>query len=200
MEKQEIVELLTNDFDSDIRDNETIVSDHESECGIERGSDFRREQLPVASEQSKNRYKWCKEPSSDSRTRRHNMLRRLHLPRLTGQARSIAINARADFWNVLTDNDFLELIVTWTNEKITELSSKYCGICSFANHTDHFEIRSLIDLLHLTGVIKSGHEDVKGLWNSDGTGRDIFRATMPLQRFLFFLVALRFDDPSQRAE
>ncbi|KAJ8883413.1 hypothetical protein PR048_015256 [Dryococelus australis] len=71
MEKQEIVELLNNDFDSDISDNETIVSDHECESEIECGSDFHPEQLTVASKQSSDSVD--SEEESDTRFRYENI-------------------------------------------------------------------------------------------------------------------------------
>ncbi|KAJ4442335.1 hypothetical protein ANN_03921 [Periplaneta americana] len=52
--------------------------------------------------------------------------------------------------------------------------------------------------MYLNGVFKSGNEGAKRLWNADGTGRDIFRATMSLDRFLFPLIAIWFDDPAKR--
>lgn len=60
-------------------------------------------------------------------------------------------------------------------------------------------MKAFLGLLLLAGVFKSGHEDVESLWATDGTGRDVFRVTMSLKRFLFLLSALRFDDVDIRA-
>ena len=56
------------------------------------------------------------------------------------------------------------------------------------------------DRLYLGGVFKSNHEDLSSLFATDGTGRDIFRATMTKNRFLFLLAALRFDCIATRTE
>ncbi|XP_045463858.1 piggyBac transposable element-derived protein 3-like [Harmonia axyridis] len=62
------------------------------------------------------------------------------------------------------------------------------------------KIEAFIGLLYLTGILKSGHEDLRSLWANDGTGRDIFRCTMSLARFSFLLSCIRFDDDSTRKE
>lgn len=46
----------------------------------------------------------------------------------------------------------------------------------------------------MQGIFKSGHEDLKSLWATDGTGRDLFRCTMSPARFLFLLSCLRCDN------
>lgn len=70
----------------------------------------------------------------------------------------------------------------------------------FVGDTDIIELRAFIGLLYLQGAFKSGHEDLESLWATDGTGRDIFRSTMSLKRFLFLLSCLRFDDYTTRQE
>ncbi|KAJ4436433.1 hypothetical protein ANN_19066 [Periplaneta americana] len=145
----------------------------------------------------KNRYKWFTAPFHSSRTRQHNIVR-VKLPQLRGAARTIHSNEPIDFWKLLFDDKILNLIVTNTNEKITELSANYGKTASFTNHIDIVELNAFLGLLYLSGVFKSGNEDAKGLWNADDTGRDIFRATMSLDQFLFLLIAIRFDDPAER--
>lgn len=48
--------------------------------------------------------------------------------------------------------------------------------------TTSTELDALIGLLYLAGLNKSS---LKDLWRTDGTGVDIFRTTMSLQRFSF---------------
>lgn len=60
-------------------------------------------------------------------------------------------------------------------------------------------MRALLGLVLLTGLFKSGH-DVESLWATDGIGRDVFRVTMSIKRFLFLLSAVRFDDIDTREE
>lgn len=71
---------------------------------------------------------------------------------------------------------------------------------TFTQLLDMDQLKAFIGLLYLQGLFKSGNEDVRSLWATDGTGRDIFRATMSLPRFLFILYALRFDDAITRKE
>ncbi|KAJ4449370.1 hypothetical protein ANN_00768, partial [Periplaneta americana] len=99
---------------------------------------------------------------------------------------------------LLFDDKILNLIVTNTNVKITQLSTNYGKTASFTNHIDTVELNAFLGLLYLNGVLKSGNEDAKGLWNADGTNRDIFRVTMSLDRFQFLLITIRFDDPAER--
>jgi len=88
----------------------------------------------------------------------------------------------------------IEKITDYTNVKITELSISYGNTSTFTGHTDIIEIKAFIGLLYLCGIFKSGMEDVEGLFATDGTGRDIFRATMSLKRFLFLISTIRFDN------
>ena len=69
---------------------------------------------------------------------------------------------------------------------------------TFTKPIDQVELRAFFGLIYLAGLFKSENEDATGLFASDGTGRDIFRATMNLKRFLYIEACLRFDDPSTR--
>ncbi|KAH9635619.1 hypothetical protein HF086_012288 [Spodoptera exigua] len=62
------------------------------------------------------------------------------------------------------------------------------------------EIRALIGLLHLIGLYKSSHVHVNDIFSPDGTGLDICRAVMSVQRFKFLMRHLRFDDLNTRDE
>lgn len=46
--------------------------------------------------------------------------------------------------------------------------------------------------------MKSNRHNLEDLWATDGTGVEIFRDTMSLQRFKFLLRCLSFDDVSSR--
>ncbi|KAJ8870110.1 hypothetical protein PR048_029122 [Dryococelus australis] len=61
--------------------------------------------------------------------------------------------------------------------------------CQYTQHIDIAELEAFFALLYLAGVFAT-----------DGTGRDIFRATMSKNRFLFLLAALRYDDANTRDE
>lgn len=53
-------------------------------------------------------------------------------------------------------------------------------------------------MLIYSAIFKSNRESVLSLFASDGTGREIFRASMSKNRFMAFLLALRFDDASDQ--
>ncbi|KAJ4430616.1 hypothetical protein ANN_19205 [Periplaneta americana] len=145
----------------------------------------------------KNRYKLFTAPFHSSRTRQRNIAR-VKVPQLIGAARTIHSNEPIEFWKLLFDDKILNCIVTNTNAKITELSANYGKTTLFTNHIDTVELNAFLGLLYLSGVFKSGNEVAKCLWNADGTGRDISRATMSLDRFLFLLIAIWFYDPAER--
>lgn len=168
----------------------TVVNSDDEETDIFDG--------PSRYTYSKNRYKWSKIPPTTGRTRSHNII--VHLPGLKGAARNCVEKTPYSFWNLLIDDDIINIIVECTNEKISELSFSYGNTASFVEHTNFLEIKALFGLLYLTSVFKSNHEDVEGLFANDGTGRDIFRATMSVKRFLFLLAALRFDSVATRNE
>lgn len=97
----------------------------------------------------------------------------------------------------------METVLECTNEKITEMAANYGNkslLSTTFDHLDKIELEAFLGLVYLAGVFKSNHEDVSGLFATDGTGRDIFRAVMSKQRFLFLLNALRFDRIESRAE
>lgn len=52
----------------------------------------------------------------------------------------------------------------------------------------------------LTSIYKSNHEDIRSIFATDGTGRDIFRCVTNSNRFATILSCLRFDDPDNRLE
>lgn len=222
---QEVREVFLNDEeDGDISDAVTINSDHDSDEEYAIDDDVADEAEPVpvsefalgASATSsadldnssvlpspstgyvygKNRYKWSKQAPTPGRTRSHNII--MHLPGLKAVARNLQDKNPVDYWSLLITNEMISTIVDCTNEKITDMSSRYGETATFVNYTDLVEVKAFLGLLYLTSVFKSNNEDVEGLFSSDGTGRDIFRATMSLKRFLFLLIALCFDSVSTR--
>nr|CAI5851047.1 unnamed protein product [Callosobruchus analis] len=112
---------------------------------------------------------------------------------------------------LLVTDSVVEQIVVCTNAKIRSVQQRYGEFKkrtnsrskfrpSFVDQTDTLEIQAFFGLLYFLGVFKSGHEDLRSLWATDGTGRDIFRCTMPLARFSFLLCCLRFDNEETRKE
>lgn len=156
-----------------------------------------------------NSYKWAKIPPLRTKTPRHNIIT---VQRgLQGPSKVSPPKTPLEAWNLLITEDMIEIIVRHTNEKIDILKQRYkqfsvrknCRktfLPTFIKNTDAFEIRAFIGLLYLQGLFKSNHEDLRSLWATDGTGRDIFRCAMSLARFSYLLVCLRFDDASTRKD
>ena len=68
------------------------------------------------------------------------------------------------------------------------------GYSNEAKPTKAVKIKALIGLLYLAGVFKSGRRNCKEFWTTDGTGEEVFRATMAHRRFVFLLGCLGIDD------
>ena len=102
-------------------------------------------------------------------------------------------------WGNFLSDDMLKDIVTCTNKYIEAKQINYKRQRN-ARLTSEKEIKVVIGLLYFVGVFKSGRQNIYDLWNTDGTGVDIFHATMPLARFKFLLQCIRFDDIETRNE
>lgn len=103
--------------------------------------------------------------------------------------RSLLRYNAVNYWSLLIAEKIIHIIVDCTNEKSCESSYKCRQTAAFVKHIDNIELKAFYGLLYLMYIFKSNHEDVKGLFATDGTGRDIFRGTMSLKRFLFQLVS-----------
>ncbi|KRY42488.1 PiggyBac transposable element-derived protein 4 [Trichinella spiralis] len=95
--------------------------------------------------------------------------------------------------------DIIDVIVLNTNIYIGKIRTKYVRERS-AKDTDENEIKALLGLLLLAGVFQSSRLNLCDLYNTDGTGVEIFSSTMSLQRLRFLLRCLRFDDHATRSE
>jgi len=117
--------------------------------------------------------------------------------------------------NLMITSEMLDEILIYTNSKIRSIREKYKKFTRqvrrigstakksspcFVADTDNIKLRAFFGLLYLQGAFKTGHEDLHSLWATDGTGRDIFRCTMSLKRFLFLLSSIRFDNETTRQE
>lgn len=147
----------------------------------------------------RNRYKWSNVPSiSRTRTRAHNIIS--HLPGNIGLARQFGKScSQSDAWSLIFTEDILTEIVLRSNEKLIKIRQKI----SDADRMDYrdldlTELKAFLGLLFLTAIFKSNDEDLKSLFSTDGTGREIFRCCMPLKRMYVLLICLRFDNEENR--
>lgn len=205
---QQIVD--TGDQSDADEEDEEILSQHDSDSELELDPSDEDAELNFGNNYwyGKDKTKWSKEAPGRTRTLAHNIV--TVLPGLKGELRQNPPRTPLDAWETLFTNDILELIAQHTNNKIDDMRRKYKKFKTknnarkkysptFIHNTDLREIRAFIGLLYMQAVFKSNHEDLRSLWATDGTGREIFRCTMSLSRFSFLLCALRFDDPTTRA-
>lgn len=210
-----------NISDHDEEDNE-IESDHDtdpeillSENDVDINDDESSEAVTdqAARWYGKDKTEWSKTPLRAGRTPAHNIVTMAR--GLKGNARQSLPKKPLDCWNLIITEDMLQHILIHTNHKIHKIRSKYQQFTRraaqtdstakksrpcFVSDTDIDELRAFLGLLYLQGVFKSGHEDLRSLWATDGTGRDIFRCTMSLARFSFLLSCIRFDDEATRRD
>lgn len=86
-------------------------------------------------------------------------------------------------WQLLFTDDLLELIVSSTNENINKGASV---------ETNVNEIKSLIGVLYLHGIIRPTHQNADDLWD-DEYGVPCVRNLMTLERFKFLLAHIKFE-------
>lgn len=149
----------------------------------------------------KNKFKWAKSaPARGTRTPAHNIIPRIHLPGIIGPAKDLGNKcSELQSWECIMTYDMLNEVVLHTNEKLEEIRVKYKTPEKVElRNTDIVEMRAFIGLLFYSGLFKSNHEDLQSLYATDGTGRDIFRATMSQKRLLTLLSCLRFDSKHDR--
>lgn len=147
----------------------------------------------------KNRFKWSSaEPRREIRTLAHNILRlpAIRIPQTEGKNFE-PLTA----WKLIFDDFMLQSILTWTNQKLQQVRTKY----SNPNRTELrdlslIELQCFLGLLCYTAAFKSNHEDISSLFATDGTGREVFRLAMSERRFSTILNCLRFDDVRDRDE
>lgn len=204
--EQERLRAILAELDSEeeeiggeISDNEVhneIESNHDSQTEQEATSD--NENLAVVNFNENNYVGrdgsiWRKYPFRQGRTGRENIF--INQSNLTDNSKDV--RTPIESWNKFFT--FIDQIVENTNLYITKQQVNYKNI-KHARTTDNIEINSLLGLLYLSGLHKSSHVNVKDLFATDGTGLEIFTATMSYGRFLFLMCSLRFDNLNTRED
>lgn len=135
------------------------------------------------------------------RIRRHNIIRAersgVRLPCPRGEATNV--KTPIDAWTLFFPDNLIDKIVEYTNIWIDLNKAEYVRERD-AKPTDKIEIKALLGLLYLAGLLKSSHTNLEDLWSSDGFGIEYFRLVMSIKRFKFLLRALRFDDIRTRRQ
>lgn len=151
--------------------------------------------------QGKNRYrfKWSsEEPTRRGRPLAHNLI----LPQLRGNVKALGVEATpCDIWMSIFTPEIMNQILEHTNAKLREIKPKYADQNRpELKDVEFSEMRALIGLLYYGAVFKSNTEDLRSLYATDGTGREIFRFVMSHKRLEILLYCLRFDEKATRRE
>lgn len=166
-------------------DSEQDISDNEEEILQIDGPFF------IGKDQSTKWRKHCN--PRNVRTRSENLITHLPGPKETVKN----LRTPLAIWQYFFPENVLQVIVDNTNKHIQAVQDKYSRERD-AKTTNILELQALIGLLYLAGVMKSNHLNAEDLWRVDGTGVEIFRLTMSLQRFRFLMRHIRFDDLETR--
>jgi len=188
-----------DDSDGDVLDNlensdESVENESDSEMSCSDNSirnDFRG-----YNKGKDNIIKWYTDPPPRNvRTPHRNIV--THLPGV----KSAAKNAKTIIhsWELFFPNDCLQEITTCTNIYLAKIRDNYQRDKDVLD-TDVEEIRALIGLLYIAGMLRNNHINLSDLWANDGFSPDIFRAVMSERRFYLLLRALRFDNIHTRNE
>ncbi|KAG5879388.1 hypothetical protein JTB14_016733 [Gonioctena quinquepunctata] len=136
---------------------------------------------------------WRKhQPPKNVRTRAENLLKQLPGPK----ASTKNLTDPLEIWKFFFTDEILNTIVEHTNKRISATAANYTQERDAAL-TNVFEIQALFGLLYMSGVLKSSRLHVRELFSNNGTGVEIFRLVMSVNRFQFLL---RFDDIQTRDE
>lgn len=148
---------------------------------------------------SKNGTKWNKDCSRPNiRTRAENII--TNPQGVKGAAKNV--QTEYECWNLFITDTMLNDILMYTNNQINTKRIS-CRVGKEQYHMKDVtieELKSFLGLVYIAGLNRSNRQNLSDLWRTDGTGIDIFRSTMSLQRFYFLQNCLRFDDKNTREE
>lgn len=140
--------------------------------------------------------KWRKQvPTKNVRTRSENLVK--HLPGPKASTKNL--QDPLDIWKYFFNNEMVSEIVEWTNQHIASTASNYSRERD-TSPTNISEIHALFGLLYMAGVLKSSRLNLRELYSTQGTGVEIFRLVMSINRIQFLLRHLRFDNAETREE
>ncbi|XP_050310858.1 piggyBac transposable element-derived protein 4-like [Anthonomus grandis grandis] len=189
--------LEDGDKSDDSEEDCELFSEHDSlsEASGVSGNDDSEEDQPLINFTSwvgKDGTRWSKGAAIRGRAAAYNNI--YTKPGLKGFALSNPPKSPESAWNLLINDKILKIVCKFTNIKIGLCQAKYKSFKRRRAARRKFQPTFIAK----TSLFKSGHEDLRSIWCTDGTGRDIFRATMSLARFSFLLCCLRFDDLQTR--
>src|SRR5699024_11046693 len=120
----------------------------------------------------------------------------IHLPGPKANSRNA--ESELDCLQLFMDEQIFRLITTCTNIYMDKIRHKFERYRD-ARPTDVTEIKALIGIFYLIGVLRSSRKNVVQLWdNSKGNGIEACYLSMSYKRFRFLVRCLRFDDIRDR--
>ncbi|KAJ8966737.1 hypothetical protein NQ314_003334 [Rhamnusium bicolor] len=192
-------EVANDESDAEESDNEEVQFENsDSEQGIsdtEEGDVSASNSLSFVGKNGVTYWKKHSHVPKTVRTRAENIVKKFPSPKLSTRS----LKEAKEIWEYFINKDMINLIVEFTNQYIQSIVHKFERPRD-ATTTDALEIRALLGLLYLAGLYHANRMNVEEFWKTDGSGIEIFRLTMSLQRFRFLLRCLRFDDKNSREE
>ncbi|XP_045496255.1 piggyBac transposable element-derived protein 4 isoform X1 [Colias croceus] len=140
--------------------------------------------------------KWSsKPPQPNDKPKTENAIQNVGVQFLARSA-----NTEIECWRHFITDGMLEHIVCHTNAKIKQKILANCKQTrentTKEKETTKDELLAFLGLLYLAGLNNSKRQDLHDFWRTDGTGVEVFRSTMSMQRFYFLHSCLRFGDSS----
>lgn len=141
--------------------------------------------------------KWSlRKPNIVRRRGPENIITRL--PGVIGEARQA--KTAEECWNNFFSEEIIEVVVTYTNQYITDHVKDKFARERDIQLTDVIELRAFLGLLYLAGAYRANRQSLEELWGRENDGIEKLSLVMSLRRFKTLLRCLRFDNRSTRPE
>lgn len=180
------------EYQDENTDSEQEMSEEESEKRLQPSTRKLREPSFIVRDGTR----WKKHLNRNLRTRTRSCNIVTQLPGVKGVARHK--KTPMEIWSLFITDEMLEKIVFYSNLYIEQ--KRYPEQNRTARPTKIDELKALLGLLYISGVMKSNHRNITDLFRNDGMGVEIFRLTMSLERFKFLLRNIRLDNKITRPE
>lgn len=181
--------------DLDLSDAETVIDDDINDEQVVECLSDNMESEEEAEEDfylgKDKKTAWNKNPPRPNvKTASRNIISKLPGPK--GIAKTAT--SEIDCINLILDDNIISLIVKYTNFYILSVKEKFLRDRD-ARLTNDVEIRALIGILYLLGMMKMSKLNTKVIWNNDkGNGIERCYLAMSEKRFHFLLRCIRYDD------
>ena len=151
----------------------------------------------------KNKISWnsIKQNNNCGRAPNHNVIVGREGPR--GVARHA--KTEVDAWNLFISDEMLEIIIKYTNEKITSFREKFSETLEQSNKytycklVEMTEVRAVFGIMYLRAAKHLNLQETVDVFHHE-SALDIFQSTMSINRFKFLVRMFSFDDNSTRKE